>query len=570
MIVITICKMVKYFKLLTLDPKNIDSIADGIVNMIFSKTYLVDGKLNLNPKPILYKSEIFDYEFHSNVMNILIFADKGTEKLLNENIFESIKSKIDLLKNSEIYLPFCLPACSQYTTIEILGVELAKTVYDIKEKMPEPFQYVINFVNPQTYLSEIIDGNIICEQDPLWTCIIDCKSIFSMEDGHMEIGFPKFSDLTLIKKGDVFCDQLQLNGQRHILVEEFAAIHGQKKKKSYYDPTIFSKKLDVTNLSDDVNEMLDHGMYYETYELKMDDPNFVPVARIPNTSNPIQDIINGALTKDPKLQNDDVFEYEEPKKELICYITGLPLYDYAYVLDIYCQTFYRRIRVEDMKNYPDAKEFSGSVELTEATEVDGIYVPHIESRLELEVYVEQRDVVTPLFQFRTFEDIENEKKNIADESKKRKVGIQTNKVSKPFKKNKKGMIDIEYTVNYHVPRSILVSPYFVHSRGGNNYPLNMFAQATMCHFVIWKLDLPVKFKDIIDTLPISAEKKLLFAALDKEPDTNRINLDGKQLGKFKIFTNKKNFDTALIERIDKPLTEKITYVYGKYVVDPST
>jgi hypothetical protein len=98
----------------------------------------------------------------------------------------------------------------------------------------------------------------------------------------------------------------------------------------------------------------------------------------------------------------------------------------------------------------------------------------------------------------------------------------------------------------------------------------MFAQATMCHFVIWKLDLPVKFKDIIDTLPISAEKKLLFAALDKEPDTNRINLDGKQLGKFKIFTNKKNFDTALIERIDKPLTEKITYVYGKYVVDPST
>jgi len=552
--------MVKYFKLsianaTEIDERKIDSICEQIVNLIFSKTYFVDGKINPTPKPILYQTDTFDYEFHGNVMNILIFAEQAIEAKLNNLVFDGIKRKVDELKVAKIYLPFCLPECSQYTTIEVGDVPIVCLKYGSSNQVPQPFEYVIYFVDPKRYIMEIISREISCEQDPLWTCIIDCKNVFTWPDAHLSVGFPTFHDLTLVKTGHVFQDQLLLNGQRHILVEEVAKIYGQSKKLTTKDPSIFDKKLDLTNYTDKKEDMLDHDMYYQVYDLDFNDPAFKPIARMPNTSNPIVDILQGALQTEQKSNTiDDGFEYEDSKKELVCYLTGLPLYDEAYVLDIYRQKFVRRIKAEDINKYPGA------------TQIDGYYQPHIETKYELQIYIEERETVVPLFQFRTFADIEKEKAFIEQEMKKQKKKTSTDEklvktATKPTGKRPDGMIDIEYEVHYDTPRCIMVSPYFVHSRGGNNYPLNLFAQATLCHFIVWKVKLPVSFADCVKTLPISEEKKLLYTEIDKRKIKNTTVTDN-----FRICTDRTTFNAALIEKIMRSDTQPQKLVCAEFVV----
>lgn len=552
--------MVKYFKLPVaelsqIDPKKVEAICEQIVNLIFSKAYFVNGQINPNPKPILYQTDTFDYEFHGNVMNILILAETAVEAKLNSMIFDEIKRKVNELKAAKIYLPFCMPDCSQYTTIEVTNVSLAYIHYGAQKAVPQPFEYVIYFVDPKEYIAEIISEQISCEQDPLWTCIIDCKNVFAWSDGHLNIGFPVFNDLTLVKSGQIFPEHLSLNGQRHILIEEIAKIFGHRKKLSVKDPSIFDKKLDLTNYTEKNEDMLDHGMYYSVYDLDFNDPAFKPIARMPNTSNPIVDILQGSLQNEPKGATvDDGFEYEDSKKELVCYITGIPLYDEAYVLDIYRQKFVRRIKAEDISKYPGA------------TQVDGYYQPHIETKYELQLYIEQRETVVPLFQFRTFEEIAKEKAFIEQEIKKQKKKTDADEklaraATKTPAKRADGTIDIEYEVKYDTPRTIMVSPYFVHSRGGSNYPLNLFAQATLCHFLVYKVKIPVSFADCVKTLPISEEKKRLFIEIEKAKIKGTTTTEN-----FRICTDRSTFNAAVIEKIMRSDTQPQKLVSTEFVV----
>lgn len=460
--------------------------------------------------------------------------------------------------------------------MEMLDVPVEMIDYKSNTK-PKPFNFSINFMDPHSTLALIIAGKSNFEQDPLWTAIIDCGEIFSWPDGKMLIDFPKFTDLTLVQNRSVFSEKIKLNSKRHLLIEEFSAFFNQKKKTNVTDPSIFDQKLDVTNYSDNFTNMLDHPTYYQTTPLDFEDADFVPINRMPNSTNPIKDILNGALLADPKKNSlDDGFEYED-NKELTCYLTGLPLFGKAYVFDIYRQDVMKRIKKEELKNYPSAKE------------VNGLYVPHIESHLEMEIFIDNRATVTPLFQFRTFADLETEQKFLDAELKKHtkkkkrrgdedqtedeplaetKTQARTTKQTTKSKfKRSDGLIDIEYEVNFPTPRPILVSPYYVHSRGGDNHPLNLFAQSTRCHYIVWETQVPRTFDDILATLPISEEKKQLFKELLKiETKDGEHIRNNTETENFVVFTSHDTFHNALLEKITKPASYPKKIVQVEYVV----
>ncbi len=549
--------MVKYFKLpikqlQNFDYAKINEVAEEITNLIFSKQHFINGQVEKNAKPILYQTDIFDYEFHSNVMNILVFINSEIESSFNAAIFGAIKAKIDMLQKFDIKLPFCLPVCSHYTSIELLGVNLAMTTS--KNPIPPgPFEFAINFVDSSAYIKSIISNHFPCVQDPLWTCIIDCNDVFAIEDRKMMVEFPKFKDLNIVANGKVHPTKIQLNGKRHILVEEFAKIFGFEKRLSNDQPTIFDPNLDVTNYTDSSTNMFDHDIYYELHNLDFNDPDFQPVNRRPDTTNPIIDIINGALLEDSKAKTDDGFEYEENKKDLHCYITGLPLYDKAYVFTIYEQKFFKRIKKEELKNYPDAQE------------INEIYCPHIESALEMQIYVDERTTVTPLFEFRTYDELQRDINFMQNEVKKKKgketqLDIRKMINAKRKKIPKAGdMIEIEYVVKYKTPVSILVSPYFVHSRGGDNNPLNLFAQSTYCSFILWQVNIPQKFEDIIDTLSITPEKKEIFREIHEVSKKKNQFTGIEETEQFKFFTNETLFYKSMVNLIfdSSPQQKKI-------------
>jgi hypothetical protein len=280
----------------------------------------------------------------------------------------------------------------------------------------------------------------------LSTIILDCDNVLILEDKHRSPDFPTIHKYQQFVSGYI-CD-------RPIRVDAVTGIHTEIASNflevtKVYRPAIIPHNIFWIDWDDvDVNHLIECGLDW------------------------VEQVKRQALKKDDKYTNDT--QPITNKKNYRCIITGIPIYEDCYVLDIYEQKVVRSVNVKDL----DTVIANGGV-LYNPPKVTGI----------------------------------NTKKTTESKTKMCKSNRTTAATRASTKSRKPDQfVDVLVTIRHESPLHVLMSPYGMHcymKTTGSLY----FETITKSKVIVYRSFCPHLAVDVIDSIEEhDTYKKMLNAA----------------------------------------------------------
>lgn len=305
----------KYFKLTNQD-NDIKRIAGEIINLFLNKEVFINGvQVEKTDDSVYnkYKHNNITYEFYNK---------SGVVYSTDMSIIDAVKSKCSefwfhLIKNN-----------TEFQTWNVQDVQR----YTIIEELTDVFESKINFGFKDGWL--IIDASQIPlnvnTKDRLMynstSCIIyDTLNIIDLPDGHTQMDYPMVEQFTAYKKG-ITTNKLIYSYPHFGLTLDLAS-------HLNYEPESFNN-IEVTRALS----------WIRFQDVK------------PVLLTPQMNIIT-------YLENDiiDANEQKYATKNFKCAMTGIPLYDDCYVIDIHKREVTKTIPESELSNYPNATVVSSEV-----------------------------------------------------------------------------------------------------------------------------------------------------------------------------------------------------------------
>lgn len=532
----------KYLKIVGLD--SIAKIIGECINITSGVTYYdLEGKILDTPKPKHNALEIdsIEYEIVPNMGVIYL-----PRRMINDypdlpTIFASHYTLMCITlsnRGHKITTPYAVTGTSQYLIVSDSGIKLneIKFMFGLQRKL-DAFTWCI------MDLDSIVSANITS----LSSIVCDLNDMFDLEDGHKSIDSFGIDDIGLCKSQSIISKPIYIRYDIGLTL----AIVELSKQRTFEEQKYFERDTSLIDFPIRYLEWSDVKPYNCDLEYQVtDDGSIFHIFRL---------IRNGLFLEDV---NDDL-EHNNYK----CAITGLPIYEDCYVLDIYSQQLTKIIPEDELDKYPNAKVITedGIIEASEyatyivkKTKTSKPSKPSKKPSKKVnrseEVNEEENEEdpspteekkVTRRARVRTsrkYADVSPElavatytnllKKYVLGDEMKPITYSSTSKVIKKKGVQPKALdIKIIYEITYDTPKQILISPFWLHLYG-LTYPALFFKVISDCKFLIYRTFCPVTLKNVIDNLSVHENLKKVLHALNETATIDyadskiNINADG--------------------------------------------
>ena len=558
----------RYFVKTDILANDVDRIAGEIINISLGRNYFINGRIN--PMPDVkanyntYDIDSVAYEIHPNIGVVFILGDD----LTRNQMYTAIKqSTADLERQLYATHGFKKPSTGTAGTTQYLLIEDPSSVGLAHiEFLPSAIMYDVSAVSGQSCVSWCISqteafsllprydkrlrtvGDLRNPLYSLSSIIYDPSGAFQLPDGYLSPDYPDICDTVSYKKDLIIKNRINV-GVTCGLYLEIAKLFGvvrQKKPGSrgnrditefVYSPFPPNRVLnwikwaDVKPLGTEISvlstmELIKRGLL-DFDESRMDE-------------------------SDERVNSAGVSDYR-------CFITGVPIYEDAYVFDVYQQVLEDVIDINDCSKYPGAeiipivttceidvenKVEESKIVLTSDTDLRfaGLTdddVNELKDAAErrgfrdMDHYLDRRSGVLHIARLRKATAVKlrkelkrkpgrNDKKDSVLDGKKdsvldgKKDSLLNGKkdsvldgepivlVKKmPLKRGQKKPIElvkIRRTINYETSRHLLVSPFYMHCMDIKD-AVSAFEKNTSTKVLVFRTFSPRTLKSVINSIP---------------------------------------------------------------------
>lgn len=284
--------------------------------------------------------------------------------------------------------------------------------------------------------------------------LIDEKDIFTLEDGYRDADFPHYTQLRAISNNLIKLDKLIEWSPNLGLTSEIAKYFVCQKQNT-------KKRLYFHELPNDWNLYLIKWEWISGFIYSR--PNSVSVNDFFKSS-----LLDAAPDKDPVLK---------------CFMSGMPLYDDCYVVDIY-QINHKII----------IKEAEYKKNMTKYTSIKDCKITEIKPQSRGKKPIKRKFVV---------EDSDEDNK---DDDKKNTPAPLTNRGGKSY--------TVEYVQKFTTPKCILISPYAMHMTHEKSLVLTL--EEMGLEFNTYRTKCPKKLEEIIKELDVSDLLKDIYTEMHRK------------------------------------------------------
>jgi hypothetical protein len=436
---------------------NVKKIVAEMINIETGITYYNNiGNRLEHPTPNHNNYIIGDvsYDIHPNI-GVIILLDRETSPGFNiyDLIISSHREKIISLSN-ELGSSFKLSVGNLHTTqymcvsddsldtLDNIYTHYCTKIYINKILGSHKFDwfiYSINYLHVSPYYIPFINGSNIPEEMQLLslsTIVLDNNKLL-LYDGFKSPNVPLITDYKIFNNGHI-CDKSiiidNISGLTLEIASHFITLKN-KFKKTNINNSVFWIKWENVKPRVEKNCAM-------PWEIQVQQNSLGYLREIDQTTK-----------LDTSETNDDIHQSTHDKNITYkCFMTGMPIYEDCYVLDIYEQTIKKTINSKDL----DAELKLGSV----------LYVPPV-------------------------------KINANTNTNTRKIIKKSNKVDNTVKES---FIIVTRVIKHDKPVHILISPYAMHYLNPLYTGAQLFEQLTQTKVIIYRTFCPYLCKDVINKL----------------------------------------------------------------------
>lgn len=362
-------RVMRYFKKSGNDQKDIDRIAGEIINISFGRNYYINGQLN--PRPDMktnyntFNIDSVDYEIHPNLGYVILLCSDALCLTMSAAIKQRTTDFERLLHSTHGFKKTTTGTAgtTQYLLMEDAGFSGMTNIGFITSSASPLLANVgvswliTNELNNLLMPCELEDTSYKFDKNrmtySLSAIVYDTYDSFQLADGYLSPDFPDICDTTARKMGNVIDTKITVSVYAG-LYAEIAKLFGVVKK-----PVITSRH----GVSGILRDLVTFGFTQFPEGRVLNWIKWEDVKPIENDVGVIEsvDLIKrGLLNFDESLKDEsDEVQLRKSKesgsKDYRCFITGVPIYEDAYVLDVYQQVLEEVIDVDDFDKYPDAE-----------------------------------------------------------------------------------------------------------------------------------------------------------------------------------------------------------------------
>jgi hypothetical protein len=301
---------------------NIDILVGEVFNITYGITFFEEGKLLDNPilNHNLFEFDSVSYNFVPNYGSIILVEDDVNKNLITKvtkcynEMQKLVFSKyLDIIKDNCINALLDSSEGLLLTEIKQESYEKSIIFTDVKVNNSYKNYNIVWNINNSTNMKLLEFDGEYSDVDELLksasTIIYDKNYSINLPHGSKLINFPKFTDYKLVKNNNLLLNHVKYEIHSGLLLE-IVKHYGYNDN---YTLQTLDPKLKVTNvLYNDIEKYL-----YTNLDNKV--------------LNYSDEIKKGLFNCKPTNLNNS--------SELVCFITGIPIYQECYVFDIYEQTF---------------------------------------------------------------------------------------------------------------------------------------------------------------------------------------------------------------------------------------
>jgi hypothetical protein len=574
----------KYIKGSTINNRNvlacdINILAGEMVNTMTGTTYYVNGVLVDKPMPgyNTYTIGSVEFELHPNIGCVILLSSESSIaselEIKSKELFELVAVKF----NKRPKLSPGMKGTTQYIYIDenresnaahiVYCVDVAATPSPNSRGVFTWYIYTMVGLNKSPLYIPFLTGLSIPREEKqlsLCTVLYDGMSALNLPNGYKSPNFPLYSDYSNYSKG-IICD-------KPIIVDVYAGINIEI-AKNFVDikstdqfgklGTVMDniywirwENVKPRKSSNDIISWVDQIKlaaqqelpYYDNVDVKSADDTDTGMSVNTDNMDATADIDTKYNISDGK--NSDKFD------DYKCFITGIPIYQDCYVLDIYQQEIDEQIDIKDLDTAlsAGAKLYQEPVVVQESkkkTKVLGGKAQNAKGKRGKKLQAtkkvkktssrrresdsENSDNDTGItFESKEDNSDDDEADEVDDTSnlEEKKTSRVINGVSVNVKKlpKKKGgdaveTVKITQTIIHKEPVHILVSPFAMHYIDKTFTAAGLLEKLTRSKAIIYRTFCPRTCKDVINSLPdeVGQTYKNALHAFNKSANMKTVN-----------------------------------------------